>query len=86
MRPRDGSGRACGGVANPQIQIIVADVTLYAQWFTTAGLTPDNRGMQGALPYQFAYDSSLQKTPANAGASSPMFAQMPSSRPAKAIS
>src|SRR5579863_9392155 len=62
----DGSGRVCGGVADPQIQIGMADLTLYAQWYTQAGLTPDSQGNAGCTAhYKFWYDSSRQKTAAN---------------------
>jgi Listeria-Bacteroides repeat domain (List_Bact_rpt) len=62
----DGTGQGCGGEGDAQIQVGLADLTLYAQWFTRAGLTPDQQGNAGRTEhYQFWYDSSLQKTAAN---------------------
>jgi hypothetical protein len=54
----DGSGTVYGGGASFNI---TANVTLYAQWFITTGLT--NGGV--TAHYAFSYDSALQKTAAN---------------------
>src|SRR5271165_6552543 len=54
----DGSGSPFGGGATFPV---TADITLYAQWYVTAGLT--NGGV--TTHYAFLYDSALTKTAAH---------------------
>ena len=56
-----GDGGGGGGGGQETYTMGTDDVTFYAQWFTTAGLT--NQGT--TTHYQFCYDSSLQLAPAN---------------------
>src|SRR6266851_2522063 len=62
----DGSGFGCGGAGPTTCPMPSGGLTLYAQWFTTAGLTPDQNGNAGRTThYQFWYDSALAQTAAN---------------------
>jgi len=60
----DGTGEVLGGGAKINI---TANVTLYAQWYVTAGLT----GGGVTTHFAFAYDGALQKTAANPGGLEP---------------
>ena len=62
----DGSLFGCGGAGPPTCPMPDGGLTLYAQWFTTAGLTPDQAGNAGRTAhYQFWYDSALTGNAAN---------------------
>jgi hypothetical protein len=56
----DGSGAPYGWPAATTFSMGTSDVTLYAQWYTTSGLTDSGQGPGVTDHFAFAYDSSLQ--------------------------
>src|SRR5258708_10166921 len=53
----DGNGTVHGWPADTTFTMPASNLTLYAQWFVTTGLT--NNGVTSANHYQFYYDSTL---------------------------
>jgi len=56
----DGSGTSYGWPADGTFNIGTSNVVLYAQWYTTSGLTDTGLGPGITEHFQFAYDSALQ--------------------------